>query len=60
VGFEETTTKLENNENPFKEDYPAGWSHQFIIETHNRTLHLYAKDYSLKELFVYALSTALK
>jgi hypothetical protein len=48
-------SKLQNNEDPFKNKYPEGWEHACIIETKERNYKLFAKDYAKKETFVYTL-----
>lgn len=48
--------RLENNEDPFKNKYPEGWEHGCVVETKDKVLKLYAKDYNFKELFVYLLN----
>ena len=53
-------SKLENNEDPFKNKYPEGWEHAFILETKERTYRLFSNDYSFKELFIYTLKQMLE
>jgi hypothetical protein len=55
-----TQSKLENNEDPFKNKHPEGWEHGIIIETKDRVYKLYSNDYNFKELFIFVLNKCLQ
>lgn len=58
--YQTAHAKLEKNEDPFKDKHPKNYSHGLLLETKDRTFQLFAKEYNLKELFVFVLNKSLQ
>ncbi len=52
--------RRDSKDDPFKLKHPQGWEYGLAIETRDRVYKLFAKEYNLRELFVYMINQCLK